>query len=185
MGVMSGFQIASLAFSAFGTVTSMMGSMAQANAARAQANYQAQVARNNAITSQQNAAAIAERGKVAEEDHRRKIGIAKGTARAYQGGKGFLVDDTEDSTNVQMIADIAELGELDVLRIRDNVALEERRALIQGVNYQAQAGLFDMKADSISPLAAGTSSLISGATSTVAMGTKFGGSKKGSIFYTG
>jgi hypothetical protein len=86
---------------------------------------------------------------------------------------------------VQLIADIAELGELDILRIRDNVALEERRALIQGTNYQTQAGLFDAKAGSINPLLSGTSSLISGATSTASLGLEFGGGKKNSIFFTG
>jgi hypothetical protein len=185
MAALSAFQVGMMAFSAVGTVVQTIGAMQQAQAQRAQANYQAAVARNNAITAQHTAAAIAERGKIAEADHRRKIIQAKGRAKTYQAASGFLVDDTEDSTNVQLIADIAELGELDILRIRDNVALEERRALIQGTNYQAQAGLFDAKAGSINPLMSGTSSLISGATATVGLGTKFGGGKTNSIFYTG
>jgi type II secretory pathway pseudopilin PulG len=156
----------SIAASAASGLMAAVSAMQQSQARQAQANYQAAVARNNAITARQTADAIVARGKIAEQDHRRKIKQAKGTAKVFQAANGFLVDDSTDSTNVQLVADIAELGELDILRIRDNVALEERRSLIQGVNFQAQAGLFDAKAGDENPLLAGAGSLLSGAAST-------------------
>lgn len=164
----------SIALSAAGTLMSAVSAYQASQARKAQANYQAAVARNNAITARQTAAAIAERGKIAEADHRRKIRQARGRAKAVQAASGFLVDDTADASNQQLIQDIAELGQLDILRIRDNVALEERRARIQGVNYQAQAGLFSAKAGSINPLAAGASTLISGASATFRTATDLG-----------
>ena len=173
------------AASGVGTLISTYGAYQQAQAQQAQANYQAAIARNNAIAANQNADAIKARGEILEGEHRRKITQTKGAAKPVQAGNGFLVDDTEDSTNVQLIADIAELGELDILRIRDNTALEERRSRLQGANFQSQAGLFDAKAGSINPLMAGTSSLITGASSTVALGTRFGGTNKNSVFFTG
>ena len=160
---MSGWTIGAMVVS---TAVSTYGAYQQAQAQRAQANYQAAVARNNVIIAQQNAADIRDRGETAEDEHRRRIKQTKGTAKAVQASNGFLVDDSEDSTNVQMVADLAEAGELDILRIRDNTAREEHRALVEGVNFQAQAGLFDLKASSISPGMAAGSTLLSGAAST-------------------
>tara|TARA_R110000787_G_scaffold114871_3_gene224740 strand:+ start:6374 stop:6940 length:567 start_codon:yes stop_codon:yes gene_type:complete len=163
----STFQIASLAFSGLSFLSQSYGAYQQAQAQQEQAAYQAAVARNNAITAGRTATAIAERGKILEDEHRRKIKQTKGSAKTVQAAKGFLVDDTEDSTNVGLLADIAEIGELDILKIRDNVELERRQALIQGSNYQTQAGLFDAKAGSISPLMSGTSTLLAGAADTL------------------
>ena len=66
-----------------------------------------------------------------------------------QAAQGFLVDDSEDSTNVMMLADIAAAGELDVLRMRDDTEREARRAEIQGSNFTAEAGLMDLKSASV------------------------------------
>ena len=142
---------------------SAYGQMQASNARKAQANYQAAVPRNNVIIAEQNAADVRDRGGVAEDDMRRRISQTKGSAKAMQAANGFLVDDTEDSTNTQMIADLAEAGELDVLRIRDNTEREARRAELQGDNFSAQAGLFDLKASSEAPGAAIAGTLLGGA----------------------
>ena len=159
-GISAAGQIAMFAAS---TAMSAYGSYQQAKSAQGQANYNAAVQRNNAIIAQQNAADVRDRGAVAEDDHRRRIQQTKGSARAVQASTGFLVDDTEDSTNVQMVADLAEAGELDILRIRDNTEREAHRAEVQGVNFTAQAGLFDLKASSENPLAAAGGTLLAGA----------------------
>ena len=83
--------------------------------------------------------------------------------RINQAANGFLVDDTEDSTNVQMVADLAAAGELDILKMQDNTNREERRALIQGDNFTADASLFGLQASSISPGLAGGATLLAGA----------------------
>ena len=163
MAAMTAAQIAMVAFSAVGTGVSAVGAMQQAGAQRDQTAFQAAVARNNAIIAQQNAEQIAKKGKVAEQDRARLISQTKGAAKARQAALGFLVDDDEDSTNVQNIADIAETGQLDILRIRDNVESEKRRALVQGQQFTAQAGLFDLKAGDSSGGLAAAGTLLSGA----------------------
>ncbi len=135
----------SMAATAGSTLMQVQAQRQQARAAAAQANFQAAVARNNAIIARQNADAIRDRGKAEEEDHRRRIAQTKGAARASQAALGFLVDDP-GSTNADLLADLAEAGELDILRIRDKTEAEAHRAIVQGVNFQAQAGLFDTQA---------------------------------------
>ena len=139
----------SLAGSAIGAVGSYQQQQAAAASARNQANYQAAISRNNAIIAQQNAADVRDRGAAAESEHRSRIGQTKGAAKAVQAAQGFLVDDSEDSTNVMMLADIAAAGELDVLRMRDDTEREARRAEIQGSNFTAEAGLMDLKSASV------------------------------------
>ena len=164
-----GLPAASLAFSIIGTGVGAIQSAQQQSAANArytaQANYNAAIANNNAIAARQDAAAIRERGEIAEADRRRRVIQVKGAAKARQAALGFLLDDTEDSTNVQLIADLAEQGELDVLRIRDNTEMEARRALIQASNYQSQAqfDIWEGQSAQGSPLLAGTSTLLGGA----------------------
>ena len=77
---------------------------------------------------------------------------------------GFLIDDPE-STNVGLLADIAGAGELDILKMQDNTRREERRALIQGDQFVAQAGLYGLQASAQNPGAAAAGTLLSGATS--------------------
>jgi hypothetical protein len=139
----------SLAGSAIGAVGAYQQQQAAAASARNQANYQAAISRNNAIIAQQNADDIRDRANAAKADHRRAIGQTKGTARAVQASNGFLVDDTEDSTNVQAVADLAGAGELDILRLRDNMEREIRVANIKGDQFTAEAGLFDLQGASV------------------------------------
>ena len=151
--------------SIIGTGISAYGTYQQSQAAQAQARYQAQVARNNQIIAQPNAADVQHRGEAAEDEHRRRIHQTKGAAKAVQASHGFLVDDSVDSTNVQMVADLAEAGALDILRIRDNTEREKHRALVQGDQFAAEAGLFDLKASSGGGALAAVGTLLGGAQS--------------------
>jgi hypothetical protein len=185
MPALSGFQIASIAFSVGGTIISTYASYQQAQAQRAQADFQAAVARNNAIIANQNADAIINRGEQEKADRRRAIALAKGRVKPRQAALGWLVDDTPDSTNATFRADLAELGELDILRLNDQILLKERQARIQATDFQAQASLFDFQSSQINPLLSGATSLVSGIGSTVATGFAVGGTNKGSVFFTG
>jgi len=157
MGMIAIATIASTAFSAFGA-------MREAQAQKEQYNYQRQVAENNAVIARQNATAIRQRMEVAEEEQRERVAATKGAARARLAANGLLVDDTEDSTAVGLIADIAEAGEYDILKLRYNYEQEARAAEIQGINYDAQAGLFQLQADSVpSGAMAAAGSLLSSA----------------------
>ena len=141
----------------------MMGAYRQSQAAQAQARYQAQVAANNRIIAQQNADRIRQNMGQAEDEQRQRIAQTKSSARAAMGASGFLVDDTEDSTFSLIQQDIMELGEYDILKLRDNYEQEARTAEIQGVNYQAQAGLYNLQASSYSPFMAAAGSLLGSA----------------------
>lgn len=157
---MSGWTIAAITASA---AVSAYGAMQQAQAQRAQANYQAAVARNNAIIAQQNADDAQDRGDRAKDAHNRRLRQIKGKAKVQQAANGFLVDDTEDSTNVMMVADLVEAHKLDELGIEGDTAREVRRAKIQGDNYTAQAGLFSLKASDSSGATAAFGTLLGGA----------------------
>ena len=138
----------------------MIGAYRQSQAAQAQARYQAQVAQNNRVIAQQNADRIRQNMDQAEDEQRERIAHTKSAARAAMGASGFLVDDTEDSTFALIQQDIMELGEYDILKLRDNYEQEARSAEIQGVNYQAQAGLYNLQASSYSPFMAAAGSLL-------------------------
>ena len=147
---------------AIGTVVSAAGAAQQQRAAQSQAQFQAGLARNNAIIAQQNAADAKDRGKADAEEHRDRVEQQKGAVKADQAGSGFLVDDP-GSTNVDLLADVAEAGALDIRRIEQNTDREVRRALIQGDNFTAQASLYGIKASSYSPGTAAAGTLLSGA----------------------
>ena len=154
---------------AIGVGMSGIGMAQQASAAKAQAQYQQQVAYNNSIIAQQNAADVRDRGKRDEEEHRDRVAQSKGAAKGDMASLGFLIDDP-GSTNVDLLADIAEAGELDVLKLRDNSAREERRALLQGDQFVAQANLYGMQASAANPGMAAAGTLVSGASSVYAAG---------------
>ena len=147
---------------AVGVGMSAMGTYQQSKARAAQAQYQSQVAMNNSIIAQQNAADVRDRGTRDEEDHRAKVAQSKGAAKGSMAANGFLIDDP-GSTNVDLLADIAEAGEYDIQKIQDNTAREERRALIQGDNFVAQAGLYGLKAGAENPAFSAGGTLLSGA----------------------
>jgi hypothetical protein len=154
-----------------------MGAMSayqQSRAAKAQARYQTQVAENNAIIAQQNADRIRQNMGQAEDEQRERVAQTKSSARAAMGATGFLVDDTDDSTFSLIQQDIMELGEYDILKLRDNYEQEARSAEIQGINYQAQAGLNRLEASSYKPFMAAAGSLL-GDAGKVAKAGKAGG----------
>ena len=142
-----------------------IGAYQQSQAAKSQANYQRQVAENNAIIAQQNATRIRQQAEVAEDEQRRRVAATKGSAMTRLAANGLLLDapdDTEDTASL-FLQDIAEIGEYDILKLRDNYEQEARVAEIQGVNYQAQAGLFELQASAQSPGFAAVGSLLSSA----------------------
>jgi hypothetical protein len=151
--------VAAVASAAVGTV----GAYQQSQAAKAQARYQQQVAQNNAIIAQQNADRIRQQAEVAEDEQRERIAATKGAAKARLAANGLLVDDPGDTTASLFLQDIAEIGEYDILKLRDNYEQEARVAEIQGSNYQAQAGLFGLQAAAQSPGLAAAGSLLSSA----------------------
>ena len=151
--------VASIASAGIGAV----GAYQQSQAAKSQANYQRQMATNNATIAQHNATRIRQQAEIDEAEHRERIEATKGAARTRLAANGLLVDDPGDTTASLFLQDIAEIGEYDILKMRDNYEQEARVAEIQGVNYQAQAGLFGLQASAQNPGLAAVGSLLSSA----------------------
>jgi hypothetical protein len=139
---------------AVSTGLSFIGSYQQAQSAKAQANYQAQVAENNAIIADQNRRQIELQGRELELEQRTKVRRALGTVRAATAGTGLLVDEV-GTTPQALFDDMVVQGEMDLMKIRANVDRQEREAEIQGINFRADAGARRAEAESISPFLAG------------------------------
>jgi len=137
------------------TAISAIGAVQQARAQRAQAEYNAAVARNNAIISAQNEADIIQRGEVARDIQRIRIGQTIGAARAAIAGSGLLLEGGEETTTGMLLGDLQTAGQFDIMTLKGNIDREARRARIEGTQFEAQAGLFDLQASSINPLLAG------------------------------
>jgi len=149
-------KVASVAFSA-------VSAMQQSSAAQAQADYQAQVANNNAIVAQQNAQRLQQYGDIAEDEQRERLKATRGAARARLAANGLLVDDDLGVTATGLQIDLAGEGEYDILKLRDRYAQQVQAAKVQGVNFQAEAGLQSLKASQQSPGMSAVGSLLGGA----------------------
>jgi hypothetical protein len=150
------------------------GAYQQSQAAKSQANYQAQVANNNAIVAQQNAERLQQYGDIAEDEQRERLKATRGAARARLAANGLLVDDDLGVTATGLQIDLAGEGEYDILKLRDRYAQQVQAAKVQGVNFQAEAGLASLKASQQSPGFAAVGSLLSSAGSVYSAGKTAG-----------
>jgi hypothetical protein len=167
------------------TAVSAFGAMQQATAQRAQAEYNAAVARNNSIISAQNEADIIQRGEVARNLQSIRIDQTMGAARAAIAGSGMLLEGGGETTTGALLGDLQTAGQFDIMTLKTNIDREARRARIEGGQFQAQADLFDLQASSISPLLAGAAAGFANANSLYNMFAPstptFGGATRGSI----
>ena len=181
--------VASAGVGAVGAYQQSQAAEAQAQAAKAQANYQSQVADNNAIVAQRNAERLQQYGDIAEDEQRERLAATKAAARARLAANGLLVDDTVGTTVTGLQIDLAGEGEYDILKLQDRYAQQVQAAQVQGVNYQAEAGLASLKASQQtfgqSPGFAVAGSLLSSAGSVYSAGKKAGwGGGGGSTAYS-
>lgn len=139
-------------------VFSAIGAYTQSKARKAQARYQRDVAKVNAKIAEDNMRDIELRGRVAEFDQRRATARALSDVRTATAGSGLEVN-VAGTTPQDLVRAMSEAGELDVMRLRNNIEREKRRAEIQKQNYIAQAGQFELERSSINPL---RSALIAG-----------------------
>jgi len=161
------------------------GAYQQSQAAKSQANYQSQVASTNATIAQQNAARLQQYGIISDGEQRKRIADTKAAARARLAANGLLVDDTVGTTATGLQVDLAEAGALDILKLQANYREQIQAAQVQGVNYQAEAGLASLKASQQNPGFALAGSLLSSAGSVYSAGKKAGwGGGGGSTSYS-
>jgi len=121
-----------------GTAFGVAGAIQQGNAAQAQANFQAQVARNNQIIAGRAAEDARRRGEIEAAQQGRKSAILQGRQRAALAGAGVTVG--QDSA-LDLVADTAALGTLDALTIQSNAEREALGFEAQAANFQADAEL--------------------------------------------
>jgi len=147
------------------TAVTTISAVQQANAQQAQAEYNSAVARNNSIIAAQNEADIIQRGEVARDIQRTRVGQTIGAARAAIAGSGLLLEGGEETTTGALLGDLQTAGQFDIMTLKGNIDREARRARIEGGQFRAQAGLFDLQASSISPMLAGAAAGFSNAQS--------------------
>ena len=140
----------SLAIQGVGVGLSALGAFGASKARKQQAAYNAQVARNNAQIAEDNARDTELRGRVSVFSQRRQLARSLSTIRAATAGSGLVVDE-QGTTPQAMVDDMILAGELDALRLRNNIELEKRRAMVQRASFVAKAGQFDLQRSSESP----------------------------------
>ena len=155
---MCGIAEATLALGIMGAGMSAVGMIQQADAANAQAGYQAQVAQNNAQIAENEAAYARAQGEKNAEAQKRKTMQVIGAQRAAMGASGAVVD---AGSFMDVTLDTVERGTFDALALLEEGNRAAWRAENQSVNYQAQAGLFN--ASQRDPFASVGGSLLSGA----------------------
>jgi hypothetical protein len=122
--------------SAVGTIA---GGIAQSNALK----YQAQVAQNNAITAQQNAAYAIEAGQVKTAAVSMKEAEIGGQIKAAQAASGV---DVNTGSNKAVQVSQRELGKLDTETEMNKAQLQAYGYRTQATNFEAQAGLYNYEA---------------------------------------
>tara|TARA_R100001163_G_C5052346_1_gene189008 strand:+ start:147 stop:665 length:519 start_codon:yes stop_codon:yes gene_type:complete len=135
-----------------GSAMSAMQQMQQAQAQKDQANYQAAVARNNAIIAQQQADDVQLLARMEESEYRTQVKGFKGKQRSILAASGF---DANEDDALDILSDTAEIGEVDALKIRNKGKRDAYRFQMAAQSNQAQAGLFSMQAEQQQPATAG------------------------------
>jgi hypothetical protein len=161
-----------LALTAASTLVGTVGAINSGQAQKQQAEYQAQVARNNQQTAAQNAQYASAAGETQAQAQDFKSRAALGAIEAAQGASGLSLD---SPTLRDVRRDAGQVLRLDTQNIAQNAALRSRAYTGQASNFGAEAGLQQMAgrdAERGSYMkAAGT--LLSGASSFSEKWTKF------------
>jgi hypothetical protein len=156
--------VVSLATTAISAGVGAMGSIQQGQATAAASNYQAQVAKNNAITAEQNAAYATQAGTAKAQSQDFQTAAVVGAEQAGQGASG--IDLTTGSPRA-VREGTHQMGRLGTLNIVQDANLTAYGYRTQGTSFTAQSQLDTSQAGFASQagfLGAGTS-LLGGASS--------------------
>jgi len=127
------------------TVIGAAGQMQAANATAAAAEYNAEVNRRNAIVAQNLAADARKRGIEAVNEQHMKTAALKGRQIAVISANNL---DVTSGSPLDVLGDTAQIGEWDARTIRGNFEREALGHETQVMNFNAEAGLNEMKARS-------------------------------------
>lgn len=162
-----------LAVAGGGALSSAVGDITGGIAKKNAADYQAQVATNNAVTATRNAAYASAAGQEhAEVEGERNAQVA-GRIRANQGASGV---DVNSGSNVDVQAGQRQAGQLDVLTTENNALLQAYGYKTQATNFKAQSQLDTMEGaqDETAGYFGAGSDLLSSASSLADKWAKFG-----------
>ena len=136
---MSGYTAAAaLAMAAVGTAVSAYGAIQQGQAAKASANYNAQIAENNRIIAEQNREYALRAGAAKAEQESLKGRVALGKIKAAQAASG-VSGESESFGDVQVGA--REANVLDVQNVLQRAQLEAYGFESQAANFEAESNL--------------------------------------------
>lgn len=136
--------IASLATTVIGGIQQAQAQRAAGQAAIAQANFQRQVAENNRIVAERQAADAILRGDALEQEKRFETQFLAGRQRAALAANGIVVD---QGSALDITAGTFELGELDALTIRNNAQREAFGFKAQATNFASDAILIQARGE--------------------------------------
>lgn len=159
-----GLAAAAVALAGVGTAVSAYSAFAQGAASSANADYQAQVAKNNQTIADQNAKVALEQGQEQEQAKREQTAQTISQERAITASSGI---DPNRGSSVRIQGSTAALGELDAQTIRNNAARTSWGYQAQGLNFGAEANLLESQASNAAASGAvgAFSSIIGGASS--------------------
>lgn len=128
------------------------------------ANYQAQVAKNNAIIAEKNAQLASDQSQNQQLQNDQEVAALIGSQEAIQGASGLSIS---GATQLRTRRSAARLGRQDSINIREQGASEVQNLLQQGENFRAEAR--SQKSTALGAMLGGAfdigSSLVGGATS--------------------
>jgi len=130
--------------------------------------YNAQVAENNAQMAQYNAAEAMQRGEENVANIQESVAQTQAAQRTGFAASGVAVD---QGSALDVQADTAYQGEIDIQTARRNAQLEAWGYQIEGQNRQSQAGL--LRAQKRRPGMAAATTLLTGAGSVLQQGADF------------
>jgi multidrug efflux pump subunit AcrA (membrane-fusion protein) len=110
-------------------VMGVIGQTQRTEADAGQANYLAQVARNNQVVAQRNAALATQQGEVDAQKSQLRTAALEGSQRAALASQG---GDVDSGSPLDIVGDTARAGATDAATIRSNAALK-------AYNYELQA----------------------------------------------
>lgn len=128
----------SLALAAAGTAAGVAGQMQSASAAKASADYQAQVAAGNQKIALDNASAASKSGEAQAAIQEQKTRAQVGVIESAQGASGV---DINSPTASAVRTSAAELGDLDVQTIRSNAARKAYGYQTEAANFGNQSSV--------------------------------------------
>lgn len=138
--------VAALALSAVGTGIGIMGQMQQAKAQASAANYQSEVAANNAKIATQNATWANQAGEQQQAQAQLKTRAQVGGILAAQAASGV---DVNKGSTIDVRSSAAETGQLDALTLRSNAARQAYGYDVQSTSDTAQSQLDSATASNI------------------------------------